>query len=198
VERGALTSLCRLAEGQSGLFSAAQAAQLGISRGQLFRAASHGHLRRTRSGVYAFVGTPASLLEPLVAAALAMGPDAVVSHNAAACLHHLYGAVARAGRPELIVPRAERHHPLGVVIHRTGPPSARRPDSHAGSARDLGGAYRRVGAEIVGRSHRVASRSAFDQERRKLNALASAGRRNAHPTSTMSSTEILEAVQKLF
>jgi len=54
-----------------------------------------------------------------------------------------------------------------------------------------------VAAEIVGRSHRVASRSAFDRERRKLNALAGAGWRVAHLTAAMSEAEMVGAVQAL-
>jgi predicted transcriptional regulator of viral defense system len=297
MEHEARTALCRLAEGQCGLFSAAQAAQLGISRAQLSRAASHGYLRRSRSGVYAFVGTPASILEPLVAAALAIGPDAVISHTAAACVHNLYGAAARVRAPELTVPRHQNPRPLGVVIHRSGPlvaadlivkhgvhvtspartivdlagryelatlervldealinrclsiadlnRSAQRAPQAPGMSRvsqllairaegpmadsilesrifralrplspfrahfrvtighsvfviDAAWPHLRVGAEIVGRSHRAASRSAFDQERRKLNALASAGWRIAHLTSAMPSSEMLEAVRRLF
>ena len=55
----------------------------------------------------------------------------------------------------------------------------------------------RVAAEIVGRAHRVASRSAFDRERRKFNALAAAGWRIAHLTAAMTPTEMLGAVRSL-
>jgi hypothetical protein len=48
-------------------------------------------------------------------------------------------------------------------------------------------------AEFVGRAHRVASRSAFDRERRKLTALAAAGWRVAHLVATMSDREMLDA-----
>jgi hypothetical protein len=48
-------------------------------------------------------------------------------------------------------------------------------------------------AEFVGRAHRVASRSAFDRERRKLTALAAAGWRVAHLVATMSDHEMLDA-----
>jgi Transcriptional regulator, AbiEi antitoxin len=291
------TALCRLAEGQCGLFSAAQAAHLGASPAQLSRAVRRGNLRRSRSGVYAISGTPASRWESLVAAALAVGPDAVISHNGAAVLHRMYGAVARPCAPELIVPR-DRHPSLsGAFIHRIGPLPA--PDvivkygvyltSPARTLVDLAARYKveklermldealiarrlsvaelgrcvertspkapgqtmirhvlaqrsegpladsvlegralaalrplspfkvhfvvgvgkfvyvidaawphkRVGAEIVGRAHRVASRSAFDQERCKLNALASAGWRIAHLTSAMSAGEMLESVRRL-
>jgi hypothetical protein len=48
-------------------------------------------------------------------------PKAVISHTAAACVHNLYGAVARVRAPELTVPRHQNPRPLGVVIHRSGP-----------------------------------------------------------------------------
>jgi len=63
----------------------------------------------------------------------------------------------------------------------------------------LDGAWpeRMVGVEIVGRAHRVASRSAFDRERRKLNALTRAGWRIVHLTATMSDADMVDAVRAL-
>ncbi len=55
----------------------------------------------------------------------------------------------------------------------------------------------RVGAEVVGRAHRVASRSAFDRERRKLNELAAFGWKIAHLTAGMSPPEMIAAVRSL-
>jgi hypothetical protein len=52
------SALFRLAESQCGLFSAAQAASIGISHAELFRAVRQAHLRRPRSGVYAICGAP--------------------------------------------------------------------------------------------------------------------------------------------
>lgn len=57
---------------------------------------------------------------------------------------------------------------------------------------------RMVAIEIVGRSHRVASRSAFDRERRKFNALSASGWTLGHLISTMSEREILAVVRSLF
>jgi hypothetical protein len=54
-----------------------------------------------------------------------------------------------------------------------------------------------VGVEIVGRSHRLASRSAFDRERRKLNALAGSGWRIAHLTAAMAGPEMRSYVDSL-
>jgi hypothetical protein len=297
MEHAVRSALCRLAEGQCGLFSAAQAAHLGVNRAQLTRAARQGHLRRSRVGVYALNGAQGGQYEPLVAAALAAGPYAVVSHRAAAVLHHLSGITTALIVPELTVPPQHRPRLAGVVVHRgarlpaqdvavkhgvlvTTPartlldvaalykphslarlvdeglierrwsiaelqmcleraaPNARgrsmisgllalraeRPDADSmlevrafealrplapfkthfmlgvgGSVYVLDAAWphRRVAAEIVGRAHRVASRSAFDRERRKLNALTGAGWRVAHLTSVMSGAEMLAAVTRL-
>ncbi len=71
---------------------------------------------------------------------------------------------------------------------------------------DVGGAVyvldvawpgRRVGAEIVGRAHRVVSRSAFDRERRKLNVLGAAGWKIAHLTAAMSVAEMIASVDAM-
>ena len=53
----------------------------------------------------------------------------------------------------------------------------------------------KVGAEIVGRSHRLASLSAFDRERRKLNALGLAGWKICHLTAAMSRPDMVMAVR---
>jgi very-short-patch-repair endonuclease len=54
-----------------------------------------------------------------------------------------------------------------------------------------------VGAEVVGRAHRVVSLSAFDRERRKLNALGAAGWQIAHLTAAMTADEMVAAVEAL-
>jgi hypothetical protein len=291
-------ALAQLAQGQCGLFSAVQAARLGICHAQLSRASRQGHFRRVRSGIYAAGGVPASPWEVVVAAALAAGPWAVISHTGAAAFNRLEGVGVGSRVPELIVPR-DRHPRLSrVVVHRCGPLSPQDVlvkcgvlvTSPARTLVDLAGRYklnalarildegliehrfgivevrrclertatntpgrsriqqllaarsegpaadsilearslealqplapfkvhfvvgiggnvyvldaawpdRRVAAEIVGRSHRMASRSAFDRERRKLNALAGAGWRVAHLTSVMTAAEIVAAVRGLF
>lgn len=55
----------------------------------------------------------------------------------------------------------------------------------------------KIGAEVVGRSHRKASRSAFDRERRKLNMLAADGWLIAHLTAAMSGPEMVDEVYRL-
>jgi hypothetical protein len=55
----------------------------------------------------------------------------------------------------------------------------------------------KVAAEIVGRAHRMASLSAFDRERRKLNNLGMAGWKICHLTAGMSPREMLTAVRSM-
>ncbi len=55
----------------------------------------------------------------------------------------------------------------------------------------------KVAAEVVGRAHRLASLSAFDRERRKLNALGVAGWRICHLTAAMSPEDMLMAVRAM-
>jgi hypothetical protein len=288
-------ALSQLAANQRGLFSAAQAARLGIGPRQLTGASAKGYLRRARLGVYAIEGTPPSRWEYILAAALAAGPDAVISHSSAAAIHRLHGG--RPGAAEITMRSYVRLRLAGVITHRTlllpdadlvtrygvtitspvrtlvdmaalvapaflermvdegliarrssvadlvtgldraavnapgrgrleqalqlrnESPSAEsvlearvyaalKPlapyEAHFVLAQgtkifvlDAAWPDRLVGAEVVGRDHRVASRSAFDRERRKLNVLAAAGWRVAHLTAAMSTEEITSSVRAL-
>lgn len=288
--------LSELAQGQRGLFSAAQAAQFGVSRSQLWTALQSGSLRRSRYGVYAVSGTPFSRWESVIAAALAIGPGAVISHTSAGAIHGLYAAPPRvpevtvrgqsglrlagvachrirelaeadsvikygvaittpartlldmAGRvapaflarmmdeglvnrlwtttdvaacleraapnapgrgrvKRLLAERAESPNAESVLESRVyrslrplAPFAAHYMLSIGGSSFVLDVAWpeRRVAAEIIGREHRVASRTAFDRERHKLNVLAAAGWQVAHLTSTMSDKDLRAAVRALF
>ena len=240
-------------------------------------------------------GIALSPWEQIVAAALAAGPDAVVSHASAAAVHRFeYGPL---GTVELTLPRQGRSRPPGVTVHRStdlaaediverngvlvtsaprtlvdlagrlGPAiteklldeglierrwtveqlqdclnrarqnvpgraklrellALRAEEPNADSVLEsrvfraleplmpfevhfstvLGGRVYvidaawpedKVGAEVVGRAHRVASRSAFDRERRKLNELAAFGWKIAHLTAVMSAEEMIAAVRSL-
>jgi hypothetical protein len=295
VDKTTRLALGRIAASQRGLFSVGQAGEIGVNNDQLFRAQSSGTLRRVRRGVYAMAGVAVSPGEQIVAAALAAGPDAVVSHASAAAVHRFeYGAL---GIVELTLPRHGRFRPPGVTVHRStdlatddivernGVPvtsAARTLVDLAGrlgpgiteklldeglierrwtveqlqdclrrarpnvpgraQLRDLlalraegpnadsvlesrvfraleplmpfevhfstvlgGRVYvidaawpaDKVGAEVVGRAHRVASRSAFDRERRKLNELGAFGWKIAHLTAVMSAEEMIAAVSSL-
>jgi very-short-patch-repair endonuclease len=295
VDKVTRDALNNLAAAQRGLISVTQARQLGLSPHQVMRAASAGYLRRVRRGVYALASLRPSSWDELVAAVLAAGPAAVVSHGSAATVHRLEFGASKAVELTLLPGGAAR--PPGVAVHRasdltdadivqvkglsvTSPcrtlvdlahrlganltekaldegliqrrwtvaemsaclSRARRnlrgrarlerllalraEEPSAESALEalmfrclaplapfrvhhvvtIGGvSYNidaawpdaQVGAEIAGRSHRVASRSAFDRERRKLNVLAAAGWRIAHLTAVMSRDEVLRTVRSL-
>lgn len=298
VERQARQVVQGIAAAHRGLFSASEARSAGVSYADLVKAESAGELRRVRRGVYALGGTLPSRWEGILAASLAAGPAAVISHSSAATVHRFEYGVGN-GSIELTVPRAGgcRSEPPGVMVHRsrdlgsldvltkngvrvTAPARTlvdlsgrlgtglteklldegviqrrwtvqevddalsraranlpgraelsallalrlEEPNSdsllearvyralaplrpfethypvHVGSSIyvvDTAWPAQKVIGEIVGRAHRVASRSAFDRERRKLNALAAAGWRVAHIVATMSGQEALDAVLPL-
>lgn len=295
MEKTKRAALARIAANQRGLFSTSQAQEIGLSYAQLCRAEAAGALRRVRRGVYVMAGMASSPWDSIVAAALAVGPDAVVSHGSAAAVHRFYyGELAVV---ELTLPRSGYSRPSGVVVHRSeglatgdvvskrglrvtspcrtlvdlagrlgpslteklldegliqrrwsvvqvqecllrapqnitgrtylgrllaqraeGPSADSMLEAQAFKALevlvpfqahfstvigtsvyviDAAWPEHKVGAEIVGRAHRVVSRSAFDRERRKLNALTVAGWRIAHLTAAMSAGEMVDAVQAL-
>jgi very-short-patch-repair endonuclease len=284
-----------MAAGQRGLFSVAQAKEIGVSNAQLSRGYAAGQFRRVRRGVYAINGTLSPAWEQIVGAALAAGPNAVISHASAAAVHRFpYGI---SGTVELTVPGRGHSRPPGVVVHKsrdltemdvvrrggllvTSPcrtlvdlagrlspavleklldeglierrwalsevqkclSRARtnfsgrahierllrlRWDDHSADSLleartlrtlsplkpfevhfvveigptiyviDVAWPDHKVGAEVIGWAHRRTSRSAFDRERRKLNALAAAGWKVAHLTAAMPPAEIVYSVRAL-
>jgi putative AbiEi antitoxin of type IV toxin-antitoxin system/uncharacterized protein DUF559 len=91
VAYGALvdTPLARLAADQHGVVATRQLATLGFSRSAIRRMCERGWLFRIHRGVYA-VGHPRLTLHGRwMAAVLACGPEAVLSHHQAAALHDL-------------------------------------------------------------------------------------------------------------
>jgi hypothetical protein len=117
METLSLQALKALATRQHSLFTVQQAAAIGVSQSALRAASGKGWLRLVRRRVYAFTGHPPSTWEPLMAAVLAAGPDAVVSHRSAAAIHGIYGVVP--DQPELTIPHNRRVHLDGVRIHRS-------------------------------------------------------------------------------
>ncbi len=109
-------ALSQLAADQRGLFSAAQAKGVGINYSQLVRGHASGHLRRVRRGVYAVAGVAPSSWEEILGAALAAGPEAVVSHDSAAAVHRFDYADITA--IELTLPPHVHSRPPGAVVHR--------------------------------------------------------------------------------
>lgn len=79
------------------------------------RAVAGGSWERLHPGVYRLAGSPPSEEGRLVAACLAVGPGAVVSHRSAAWL---LGLTDVAVRPELTVLRGSYHRRPGMILHR--------------------------------------------------------------------------------
>src|SRR4051794_33804581 len=83
-------ALANLAERQHGIVSIRQlTGLLGYSRSAVYRAADAGRLHRLYPGVYAVGHTNLSLQAQCLAAVLACGPDALLSHVSAAWLWDL-------------------------------------------------------------------------------------------------------------
>jgi hypothetical protein len=99
------------------MFTSGQAAAVGVPSKALYQAMERGWLRRVRRGVYAFAGRLPFQWESIVAVALAAGPDAVISHAAAAAIHGFWG-IARP-RPELTVPNRNGRLIQGAKLHRS-------------------------------------------------------------------------------
>ena len=89
VERAVDAEIARLAERQHGVVATRQLAALGLARGGVARRAQAGRLHRIHRGVYA-VGHPVLTVDGRrMAAVLAAGPGAVLSHRSAAALWDL-------------------------------------------------------------------------------------------------------------
>jgi predicted transcriptional regulator of viral defense system len=110
--------LADVAMSQHNLFTTEQAQRCGVARSALAYGVRAGRLRRARRGVYAFNGAPPSRWESMTAAALAAGPDAVLSHRSAAVIHRLPG-IAPVPVTELSVPHAQRRRLAGVTAYES-------------------------------------------------------------------------------
>lgn len=111
-------ALSRLAVRQHGVFTGRQLQALGLSARTVVDRAARGRLHRVHRGVYSMV--PPTLLKRegrYMAAVLAAGPDAVLSHRDAAVLHELLTN----NRPSIdvtVAGRANRGH-RGIDVHRS-------------------------------------------------------------------------------
>ncbi len=129
MSRRAEGSLARLAAGQWGLFTSAQAQQEGVNRAQLTRLVQAGVVERRTHGVYLISGAGADELIDLRAAWLHLDParsaadrlgdgplGAVVSHASAAGIFG-FGDLD-ADRHEFTVPVRTQTRRTDVVLHR--------------------------------------------------------------------------------
>ena len=111
-------AVLEVAERQDGVFSLVQLAAAGISPRVAQKRATAGHMYRVHQGVYSLV--PPQLLSArgrYIAAVLACGPGAAISHRSAAALHGLR-ATARA-QIEVTIPGRSTRVRSGLEIHRS-------------------------------------------------------------------------------
>lgn len=107
------TPVAELAARQHGVVSLWQLLALGYSARTIRRWAARGRLHRIHRGVYAVGHTRLSVKGRWMAAVLACGPDALLSHHAAAALHDL----RRPSGGKLDVTSTSRHVVAGVRCH---------------------------------------------------------------------------------
>lgn len=109
----------RLAAGQLGLFTSAQAVECGWRSRSVNRRVAAGEIRQVQPGVFAFVAAPTTWEQRLLAAQLAAGAGCGVSHESAVVLHRSEDWIdGFTPRVELSVPpgRQPRLHRVG--LHR--------------------------------------------------------------------------------
>jgi hypothetical protein len=114
--RTSFDTIARIAGRQHGRISHAQLVAAGVGRDRIKRWCAGGLLRRVHLGVYAVGHTAPSLHADLMAAVLACGAGAVVSHRSAG--HALGIVAARPPWPEVTVPTTAGRGRPGLRIHR--------------------------------------------------------------------------------
>jgi very-short-patch-repair endonuclease len=116
--RGAIDrAIVAMAARQHGIISLAQLLGLGLSERAVHARVAAGRLHRIHQGVYA-VGRPdVTIKGRWMAAVLACGEGALLSHQSAATLRELLNA--RAGRVHVTVPRRTTVARAGIRVHRS-------------------------------------------------------------------------------
>jgi very-short-patch-repair endonuclease len=107
------TRLAELAAGQHGVTSRLQLGTIGFSKQAIQTRLGGGRLHRIHRGVYAVGHTDVSLKGRWMAAVLACGPGAVLSHRDAATLHEL----RRVSSGGIDVTATTRHDIAGINCH---------------------------------------------------------------------------------
>lgn len=104
-----------LAEPRGGYLTTAQAAEVGVSRQQLYYLARTGSLDRVAQGIYRLRRFPAQRFEDVIVACLWVGEDAAASHDTALAVYELTDAMPAA--IHVSVPRPFRGRRPGVAVH---------------------------------------------------------------------------------
>lgn len=112
-----LSVISVVAGAQHGVFSVAQAAQVGVSARQLATAARAGFLVRVHPVVYRFAAVPPTPSSIVLGGTLQAGPRAAGSHEAALVVR---GIDRLPVRPVVTVPPGSRADHPGIRVHRFG------------------------------------------------------------------------------
>jgi predicted transcriptional regulator of viral defense system len=151
-------AVAALAHRQHGVVAIEQLIELGIGRGAIEKAIRNRRLHRLHRGVYAVGHIPRTRGSRWMAAVLACGPSALLSHRNAAALWEIRDATTHRiditippgsgrRRPGLVIHR-HRLHPEDVARHRAIPVTS--------SARTLHDCTRELGDDEAGRMLREA------------------------------------------
>ena len=116
-----------VAEAQSGVISREQLQLLGLSEAAIRQRVAKGYLVRLHRGVYALGHSRLTRHGRWIAAILACGPDAVLSHRDAAALHGIRND--NRSRIEVTTP-THRIGPSSVIVHRARLPDDERTVLH--------------------------------------------------------------------
>jgi very-short-patch-repair endonuclease len=108
-------TLAGIAERQHGVVERAQLLALGLGPRTIERRLAAGRLHRLHRGVYAVGHRSLTVQGRWLAAVLALGPDAVLSHRSAAALWELRPAGGR--RIDVTVPGHGRHSRPRIAVH---------------------------------------------------------------------------------
>jgi very-short-patch-repair endonuclease len=106
----------KLAARQHGVVTGEQLAAAGLTRHGIATRVKQGRLKRLHRGVYLVASLPAPLT-PQMAAVLACGATAVLSHHAAATLWGM--RPPREGDIDVTVRQGQARHRQGIRVHRT-------------------------------------------------------------------------------
>lgn len=110
-------AIARWAERQHGVISLFQLLSLGLSKSAVSKRAREGRLIRIHRGVYAVGHGRLTIRGYWMAAVLAYGPSAVLSHRSAAALH----GIRPDNRPksDVTVPKPSARSRPGIAVHRS-------------------------------------------------------------------------------
>lgn len=119
-----------VATGQGGAISRAQAIACGVTDRMIEHRVATGRWERLHRGVYAIAGSPVSWMTAVWAAVLAVGPEAVVSHQTALVLHGISPRAVPRYPVTLTTRRGGHVRVPGVVVHQVDDLASRHVGRH--------------------------------------------------------------------